>query len=254
MGTALQMDKRFYIKAGSKILGPFERKQLDSLYARGRIRQSHLISTDRFGWKSFDDFLSSTEQPSLQAGPIHDESEWYYALNERRMGPCDWDQLQSMFQAGELPPETLVWREGMPRWVPAANIPDLDFRELPPLPSLTITPDTPSLRRICLKCGMHDLTGGAFCSQCGSPYKAGAERQLPLAAGGDRKDRLVAALLAFFLGGFGVHHFYLGNVALGVLYLLFCWTFIPAIISFIEGIVFLCTGPESFDSQYNTRH
>lgn len=42
------------------------------------------------------------------------------------------------------------------------------------------------------------------------------------------------AILAFFLGGFGAHHFYLGRTAWGVAYLCTCWTFIPAIVAFIE--------------------
>jgi TM2 domain-containing membrane protein YozV len=49
-----------------------------------------------------------------------------------------------------------------------------------------------------------------------------------------RKDAVVAILLAFFLGSFGAHHFYLGRNGLGVLYLLFCWTFIPHIIALFE--------------------
>ena len=49
-----------------------------------------------------------------------------------------------------------------------------------------------------------------------------------------RKDKAVAFLLTFFLGGFGGHRFYMGETGLGVLYLLFFWTFIPALIAFIE--------------------
>jgi TM2 domain-containing membrane protein YozV len=51
---------------------------------------------------------------------------------------------------------------------------------------------------------------------------------------GRRKDATVAILLALFLGGFGAHHFYLGNNGAGVLYLLFFWTLIPSFVALIE--------------------
>lgn len=41
-------------------------------------------------------------------------------------------------------------------------------------------------------------------------------------------------LLALFLGGFGIHHFYLGRTLAGVLSVVFFWTFIPAIFALIE--------------------
>ncbi|RRB43410.1 TM2 domain-containing protein, partial [Escherichia coli] len=54
----------------------------------------------------------------------------------------------------------------------------------------------------------------------------------------------------FFLGGFGVHKFYLGKIGQGFLYLIFCWTFIPAIIAFIEFIIYLCDSDEKFARKY----
>jgi len=64
------------------------------------------------------------------------------------------------------------------------------------------------------------------------------------------KSRIAAALLAFFLGGFGVHKFYLGKIGQGFLYLIFCWTFIPSFIAFIEFILYLCQSDEDFARKY----
>ncbi|MCQ2233858.1 MAG: TM2 domain-containing protein [Paludibacteraceae bacterium] len=64
------------------------------------------------------------------------------------------------------------------------------------------------------------------------------------------KSRTTAAILGILLGGFGVHHFYLGNLWKGILYLLFCWTYIPAIIGFVEGIIYLTKSDEEFANNY----
>lgn len=64
------------------------------------------------------------------------------------------------------------------------------------------------------------------------------------------KNRMVAGILAIVLGDFGVHHFYLGNTGKGILYLIFFWTYIPAIIGFVEGVLFLTQSDEEFASKY----
>ncbi|WP_205521193.1 TM2 domain-containing protein [Psychroflexus aurantiacus] len=46
------------------------------------------------------------------------------------------------------------------------------------------------------------------------------------------KDKTAAGLLAFFIGSIGIHRFYLNQVGLGFLYLLFSWTLIPLLVSF----------------------
>jgi TM2 domain-containing membrane protein YozV len=49
-----------------------------------------------------------------------------------------------------------------------------------------------------------------------------------------RRDEVVGILMALFLGGFGIHHFYLRRTGLGILYCLFCWTPLPWFLGFIE--------------------
>lgn len=61
-----------------------------------------------------------------------------------------------------------------------------------------------------------------------------------------------AILLAFFLGGFGVHKFYLGRIGEGFLYFLFCWTFLPALLGFVDGIILISMGKEKFETIYHT--
>lgn len=101
-----------------------------------------------------------------------------------------------------------------------------------------------------------------FCSDCATPIKIRAEicphcgvRQSspPGSFGGvaaNGKSRIAAALLAFFLGGIGVHKFYLGQVVQGLFYLVFFWTFIPALIAFIEFIILLCMSDEAFNIRF----
>lgn len=49
-----------------------------------------------------------------------------------------------------------------------------------------------------------------------------------------RKDKTVGFLLTLFLGGLGAHRYYLGETGLGIVYTLFFWTAIPALVAFIE--------------------
>jgi len=65
------------------------------------------------------------------------------------------------------------------------------------------------------------------------------------------KSRTAAIAWAFFLGGVGAHKFYLGQPLWGILYALFFWTWIPAILAILEIIILLCTSDESFKQKYS---
>ncbi|MBW8350802.1 TM2 domain-containing protein, partial [Bacillus sp. IITD106] len=48
------------------------------------------------------------------------------------------------------------------------------------------------------------------------------------------KSKTVGYLLAFFLGGLGIHAFYYKRYVRGILYLVFCWTYIPIFLGWID--------------------
>jgi TM2 domain-containing membrane protein YozV len=98
------------------------------------------------------------------------------------------------------------------------------------------------LNAFCRACGGSIDSRAELCPKCGVRQKSGATGQ----------SRITAALLAFFLGGLGAHKFYLGKPALGVVYLIFCWTFIPAVFALIEGIGFLSMSDEDFAEKHGT--
>jgi TM2 domain-containing membrane protein YozV len=68
-----------------------------------------------------------------------------------------------------------------------------------------------------------------------------------------KKEKLTASLLAILLGDIGLHKFYLGQPFMGVLYLLFFWTFVPAVLGLLEGICYLSMKDEDFDKKYNQK-
>ncbi len=64
------------------------------------------------------------------------------------------------------------------------------------------------------------------------------------------RNKLAAAMLALFLGGIGIHKFYLGETGQGIVYLLFCWTFIPAFFGFLECLYYLTLKDQEFEKKF----
>ena len=61
-----------------------------------------------------------------------------------------------------------------------------------------------------------------------------------------KKNHIIAALLAIFLGGIGAHKFYMGKITHGVIYLICCWTWIPALLGVLSGLKWLVKGKDCF--------
>lgn len=64
-------------------------------------------------------------------------------------------------------------------------------------------------------------------------------------------QKLIAILLAIFIGGFGIQWFYVGETKYGIISLIFFWTGIPALIGLIVGIYWIFLPDSEFRSRYS---
>jgi TM2 domain-containing membrane protein YozV len=117
-----------------------------------------------------------------------------------------------------------------------------------------------ALDKYCFECGAIIGRDAMACPRCGAaqPLLSAREAQTPEPEPDwepprpppNVRSKLAAALLAIFLGCFGVHRFYLGRPISGVVYLVFCWTLIPAVIGFVEGLWLLTISDSRFAARY----
>ncbi len=116
---------------------------------------------------------------------------------------------------------------------------------------------------VCLKCGCGVGTGTKYCANCGGELMPNAiacmkcgvavdygvsstQKKANAIANGKfdgwcpaDKDKTVAILLAFFLGGIGIHNFYLGETKKGVFKLCLCWCGVGGILALIDFVKML---------------
>src|SRR5262245_54926646 len=58
--------------------------------------------------------------------------EWYFTVQGQRQGPVSTAQLREYAASGHLQPSDLVWKDGMPNWVPAGDARGLFPHEVAP--------------------------------------------------------------------------------------------------------------------------
>jgi TM2 domain-containing membrane protein YozV len=210
---------------------------------------------------------------------------WFVEHKGKIVGPVTSAQLKQLASASKIGRKTRVRLGEDGEWVSASKVQGLfpateispPKRELataaaspPPVPSPVREQPTPvpavAQKRPCPFCGEDIAVAAIKCRHCnefldGRPREV--PQQQPVAAPqpmvnvtqvvnntpgymGPHKSKMVAFLLAIFLGGLGFHHFYMGHSVRGLLYLVFCWTFIPALIALVEAVLLLLQSNDSF--------
>jgi len=61
---------------------------------------------------------------------------FYVSINGQQAGPFDMNTLKQMIMQGQINKESFVWKEGMPSWLPASQVPETAalFSAVPPPP------------------------------------------------------------------------------------------------------------------------
>jgi TM2 domain-containing membrane protein YozV len=145
---------------------------------------------------------------------------WYLSHDGRQsFGPYTTEEMKEFAASGRVGAGSKVWRDGMADWVEARTMPELFGGRTPPppMPGQSLRP----------------------------PHLEDANAK-----------KILAGILAIFLGVFGVHKFILGMTGAGLAMaaITLCTLFIAspliAIIGLIEGIIYLTKSDEEFYQMY----
>jgi len=140
---------------------------------------------------------------------------WYLLRGGTANGPYPEEQVREWIRAGQIAPEEKLNREGDPNWLSLDMIPEF-------------AADRPAAGSV--------------------PYVAATPGY---AAPTQPKDKMVAGILAILLGSLGIHHFYLGNTTIGIIYiLLVCAGGVSSILGIIDGIIYLTKPDDQFQRNY----
>lgn len=141
---------------------------------------------------------------------------YYIIYNGQQVGPMTREQLLSY----GLNPNSQIWAEGMPQWVPAYTVPEL-MEIMPP------------------------ATAGA--AQCPPAYNQ------PQCCYTDTSGkRIGAGILAILLGGLGIQYFYINKIGGGFLTILLSLVTcgLWSVLTLVQGILMLTMTDQEFDRKF----
>jgi len=80
--------------------------------------------------------MNQQTPPNNQMPPPPPTTQYLLSVNGQQAGPFNMQQLQQMFINGQLQTNTYVWKQGMPNWVEAGQVMELQslFNSMPPPP------------------------------------------------------------------------------------------------------------------------
>ena len=143
-------------------------------------------------------------------------AKWYLLRAGESHGPYEEEQIRDWIQTNQINPDEKLCREGDTNWLSLDMIPEFS---------------------------------GADAGPEGEPAPAPAPAGAPASAN-PQKDKTIAGILAILLGWLGVHHFYLGNIGMGILYIVLSCVGVGGILGIIDRIIYLTKPDDQFQRNY----
>jgi len=230
----------YFIRSQGRVIGPVEMDRLQDLALKGQLSRSHEISEDRKTWKS-----------------AHSVQEIFASKNE--LAAAAKATAMSRMQTQEEKPNSdsakkveLDSSEQRREWSYAIDGAQLGPVTLGEIQTL-IQHGSLSREDLVWKTSMSQWAPASHIPELVVFFRNSGRRGSNQTGNQTPKDKTTAILLALFLGGFGIHHFYLGNTLRGILMIvLLVMTFGigSSLIALIEAIIIACSSQENFERKW----
>ena len=69
--------------------------------------------------------MGAEDQAKIAAAPAPAATEWYVAIGQAQVGPLPLAEVKRKWEAGDVGPDSLVWRPGMGDWQPLSGVAEL---------------------------------------------------------------------------------------------------------------------------------
>src|SRR2546427_702538 len=79
--------------------------------------------------------------------PIDMGEQWHYTRGDKQAGPVSWTDLMHLAASRQLSPADMVWKEGMPNWLPAEKVKNLFAPQSARMPPAPVGQDSASPQR-----------------------------------------------------------------------------------------------------------
>jgi len=205
---------------------------------------------------------------------------WYVSRKGKRLGPVSQDDLVAHIKNGKIKGTDLVWSEGMSDWTPAKEVSifrslfsafppeaplmriktdELDILDEEQVPSVAEKPRNKRLAsfdKFCTACGELLHKHAVICPKCGVEQRRAYQSPNHTKT---TPNRTAAIIFALFLGGFGIHRFYIGQPGFGIVYLLITlfsglllWPII-VLVNVVEAIAWACMSEDEWELHFGPK-